>query len=70
MNQSSNKPVPKVAAVGQAGSIVTLILLIGTLLGVEIPADKVNEVVVGISALVSLITFAAGYFKQSNVKEV
>lgn len=69
MNQSSNIPVPKMQAVAWAGSVTTLILLVGTLLGIDIPADKVNEAIVGISALVSLVTFIAGYFKKSNVKE-
>jgi hypothetical protein len=70
MDQDSNVPVPKVQAVGWAGSAATLILLVGTLLGIDIPADKVNEAVVGIAALVSLVTFLAGYFKKSNVKDV
>lgn len=70
MNQSTNVPVPKVQAVGWAGSIVTLILLLGTVLGIDIPADKVNEAVIGISALVSIVTFLAGYFKKSKVAEV
>lgn len=69
MNQDTNKPVAKVQAVGWAGSLVTLVLLVGSLAGVDIPADKVNEVVIGISALVSIVTFLAGYFKKSKVKE-
>ena len=69
MDQDTNKPVAKVQAVGYAGGLVTLVLLVGTLLGVDIPADKVNEAIVGISALVSLVTFVAGYFKKSKVKE-
>lgn len=70
MNQDSMKPVPKVQAVGLAGSIVTLIVLIGAMMGIDIPADKVDQAIVGITALVSLITFVAGYVKKSNVKEV
>lgn len=69
MNQDSSKPVAKVQAVGWAGGVVTLVLLVGTLLGINIPADQVNQVVVGISALVSIVTFLAGYFKKSKVKE-
>lgn len=69
MNQDSNKPVPKVQAVGWAGGLVTLVLLVGTMFGVDIPADQVNEVLVGVSALVSIATFLAGYFKKSRVKE-
>lgn len=70
MNQDSLKPLPKVQAVGWAGSATTLILLVMSLLGIDIPADMVNEAVVGIAALVSLVTFFAGYFKKSNAKEV
>lgn len=69
MDQKTAVPVPKVQAVGWAGSAVTLVLLVGTLLGIDIPEDKVNEVMVGISALVTIVTFLAGYFKKSSVKE-
>ena len=70
MNQDSLKPVAKIQAVGWAGSVATLILLVGTLLGIDIPADKVNEAVVGIAAVISIVTFVAGYFKQAKTKEV
>lgn len=69
MNQDTNKPVAKVQAVGWAGGVVTLILLVCSLLGVNIPADQVNQVIIGISALVSIVTFLAGYFKKSKAKE-
>jgi len=69
MNQNTNVPVPKVKAVGWAGGIVTLVLLITSMVGIEIPAEQVNQVLVGVSALVSIVTFLAGYFKKSNVKE-
>lgn len=63
-NQPTSAPVPKVAAVGVAGGVVTLILLIGSLFGIQFEPDQVNQAVVGISALVSLVTFLAGYLKK------
>ena len=69
MNQDSNVPVRKVQAVGWAGGITTVILAVMTLLGIDIPEDMVNEAIVAISALVSIVTFLAGYFKKSSVKE-
>lgn len=65
-NQPSSAPVPKVQAVGIAGGVVTLILLIGTLFGIQFQPDQVNQAVVGISALVSIITFLAGYWKKDS----
>lgn len=62
--QPSAAPVPKVAAVGVAGAVVTLILLVGTLFGIQFQPDQVNQAVVGISALVSIITFLVGYLKK------
>lgn len=62
--QPSSAPVPKVAAVGVAGSVVTAILLLGTLFGVKLEPELVNQAVVGVSALVTLVTFLAGYFKK------
>lgn len=65
-DQPTAAPVPKVQAVGIAGGVVTLILLVGTLFGIQFQPDQVNQAVVGLSALVSLITFAAGYFKRDK----
>jgi uncharacterized membrane protein YuzA (DUF378 family) len=52
-----------------AGAVVTLILLVGTLFGIQFQPDQVNQAVVGISALVSIITFLAGYIKK-DVKPI
>lgn len=70
MNQDSNKPVPKVAAVGQAGVVVTGILLVLAQFHIIIPAEVGTAVVALIGAVVTIVTFLAGYFKKSNVKEV
>lgn len=73
MNQDSNKPVPKVAAVATSGGIVTAIVVVLALFGVELPQevqDNIGALVAGVVALTSLVNFAAGYFKKSNVKEV
>lgn len=69
MDQKSNVPVAKVQAVGWAGGVTTLILTVMTLLGINIPEDMVNQAVIGISALVSIVTFLAGYFKRSATKD-
>jgi hypothetical protein len=69
MNQDSNVPVKKVQAVGWAGAATTLILAVMTLLGINIPEDMVNEAIIAISALVSIVTFLAGYFKKNTAEE-
>ncbi len=62
----STKIQPKVQAVGIAGSVATAILLIGALLGVQLPVDSVNQAVVGVSAILTLVTFVAGYWKKNK----
>jgi hypothetical protein len=76
MNQDSNKPVPKVAAVGQAGvaigAIVTLLALMGIIVpeGLSAQAEgAVTAVLIIVSFGQALLQFLAGYFKKSNVKE-
>lgn len=72
MNQDSLKPVPKVQAVALSGGIVTVVVVIAALFGVELPQevqDNVGALVGGVVALTSLVNFLAGYFKKSNVKE-
>lgn len=66
-DQPTLKPTAKVAAVGTAGVAVTLILVVASLFGITIPADTVNDAVIGVSAIVTLVTFVAGYFKKSSV---
>lgn len=68
-SQPTSAPVAKVQAVGNAGAVVTLVLLVGTLFGIQFQPDQVNQAVVGISALVSIITFLAGYYRR-DVKPV
>lgn len=73
MNQDSNVPVPKVAAVGIAGTITAILVLIAGLFGITLPeslADNITQLVAGVIAVTTLINFVAGYFKKSNVKEV
>lgn len=62
--QPTKEPVPKVMAVGEAGAVVTVILLVLKLLGIEVPPELVGEAVVGTSAIVSLVVFLAGYWKK------
>lgn len=76
MNQDTNKPVPKVAAVGQAGAAVGAIVTLLALTGVIVPEDLSNQaegavvaVLIIVSFVQALLQFAAGYFKRSNVKE-
>lgn len=67
VNQPTSEPTEKMKAVGAAGSIVTIVLLVGSILGVTLPAESVNAVAVGVSALVSLVTFVAGYYRKNKV---
>lgn len=76
MNQDSNVPVPKVAAVGIAGVIVTAVVTVLAQLGVLVPesvstaaTNAVIGLVIAVSAAQTVIQFLAGYFKKSNVKE-
>lgn len=72
MNQDTNVPVPKVAAVGIAGVITTVVVLVAGLFGVTVPeslGDNITQLVAGVVALTTLINFVAGYFKKSSVQE-
>ena len=53
----SSKPVPKVAASGQAGAAALVLVYVANLLGLEVPAEVA-------AALVGLLMFAAGYLKR------
>lgn len=77
MNQDSNVPVPKVAAVGKAGVAIGALVTLLSLSGIIVPDNltsgaeaAVQAVFIILSFAQALIQFAAGYFKQSNVKEV
>lgn len=66
MNQNSNKPVPKVAAAGTAGVVVTGILILLTQFHIIIPAEVGTAVVTLIGAVVTIASFVAGYFKKNK----
>lgn len=68
-NQPTAKPTAKVAAVGVTGTVVTIITFLAlNVFGVQIPEDMLKPAVTGVVAIVSLVTFLAGYFKKSNTK--
>lgn len=70
-NQPSSAPVPKVQAVAGAGAVITAIVTLLALMGVIVP-ESVSQAAEGavvalfvvISALQTILTFAAGYFKK------
>lgn len=66
MNQSSLTPTRKMQAVGIAGSVATAVLFLATMFEIDLPEQSVDQVAVGVSAAVTLITFLAGYFKKSK----
>lgn len=66
VNQPTSTPTPKVQAVGYAGSAVTVVLLLASMFGLQLPADSVNQVAVGVSAFVTLVTFVSGYYKKNK----
>jgi predicted membrane channel-forming protein YqfA (hemolysin III family) len=69
--QPTSLPVPKVAAAGIAGVIVTAVVTVLALSGIIVP-DNVSQAAVNavaaviflISAVQTVVTFAAGYFKK------
>lgn len=68
-DQPSAAPVPKVRAVAVSGAVVTALVLIAGMFGIQLPVDfkeNVNAVVGGIVALVTLINFVAAYFKRDK----
>ena len=70
-NQPTALPVPKVAAVGVAGVVVTAIVAVLAAFGIIVP-DNVSQAATGavagiiflISAIQTIVTFAAGYIKR------
>jgi hypothetical protein len=69
--QPTSAPVPKVQAAGIAGVIVTAVVTVLTLSGIAVP-DGVSEaafnaisgVVILFSAIQTVLTFGAAYFKK------
>lgn len=69
--QPTSVPVPKVAAVGIAGVVVTALVSMLAAFGILVPDNvstaatgAVAGVVIVISALQTIITFVAGYLKK------
>lgn len=69
--QPSNAPVPKVAAVGQAGTAIGAIVTLLALTGVIVPEGLSQQAEMAVQAAFviisfgqSLLTFLAGYFKK------
>jgi hypothetical protein len=69
--QPTSLPVPKVAAAGIAGVIVTAVVTVLALSGIIVPGNVSQAAVNAISAIVFLVsavqtvvTFAAAYFKK------
>lgn len=71
--QPTSLPVPKVQAAGIAGVVVTAVVTVLAMTGVVVP-DSVSSAAVGavsaivfiISALQTIITFAAAYYKKDK----
>ena len=73
MNQPTNQPTPKVAAVGAAGIVVTALVSVLALTGVIVPdnvsqaaVDAVTAIVITVSAVQTVIQFFAGYLKKNQ----
>ena len=74
-SQPNLKPTAKVAAVGAAGVIITAIVAILGVSGIVVPegvseqaSQAVSAVIVLVSFVQTIVTFASGYFKRSNTK--
>lgn len=68
--QPTATPTPKVTAVAISGLVVTAIALAGSALGITLPpslTDNVGALVTGVTALVSIIHFLAGYFTHDTM---
>lgn len=66
MNQPTAAPTAKMTAVGLAGAIVTLVGAVCAMFGVQVPENVSGALLVLIPALVTTVTFAAGYFKKER----
>lgn len=67
--QATSTPVPKIAAVGIAGVVLTVLTAGASLLGIQLPSsvtDNVGALVTGVVALVSIVHFVAGYFTHDT----
>jgi hypothetical protein len=69
--QPTSAPVPKVAAAGIAGVIVTAVVTVLAMSGIIVPdnvsqaaVNAISAVVIVVSAVQTVITFVAAYFKR------
>lgn len=72
-NQPTSVPVPKVAATGIAGVIITAIVTVLALTGVIVPdsvssaaVGAVSAIVVVVSSLQTIVTFVSAYLKKDK----
>ncbi len=63
-DQPSSSPVPKVAAGGIAGAIVTAALAVANIFGIVIPEDVTGAALTLVAAGTTLVTFIAAYLKR------
>jgi hypothetical protein len=66
MNQDSLQPTSKMNAVGIAGVLITSLISVLTVFGVVVPANVSGAALVLVSAIVTIVTFIAGYLKQER----
>lgn len=66
MNQPTAAPTAKMTAVGVSGAIVTLVGALCAMFGVQVPENVSGALLVLVPALVTIVTFASGYFKRER----
>jgi len=73
--QPNLKPTAKVAAVGTAGVIITLLVALLGMTGIVVPEGLTEQasqafasVLVIVSFVQTVVTFVSGYIKKSNTK--
>lgn len=66
VTQPSAAPVRKIKAVIASGVITSVIVAIGLALGISIPPESVDTVVIAGTALVAAIQALAGYFTKAE----
>lgn len=67
--QPTAAPVPKVAAVGVSGLVVTIVVLIAGAFGITLPADmqdNITQLIAGVTALTTLVNFVVAYYKKDR----
>lgn len=66
MDQPSLLPNSKMTAVAVSGAIVTAIVGVLSVFNIAVPANVSSASLVVVSALVTVISFAAGYIKRER----